>query len=320
MCDDTRKRGCRRLWKRVRRDGLQLRGRTLRAHEGREDRLAGTGRSAHDGFRDLSRVRHQRRDEDDQQAVDVCVREHHARRPLVMVRRRRRQHVDRIPYARRRRQQGAQRLTSAGGQLRQLERVRFACVSRQNSWTTGIGQDCDSSSGGDRLMRQHCGNIEHFLERVGSNHAGLTKQRFDDRVAGRECARMRCRRARTSRRPARLDRHNRLAPANVARQFAELARVPEALQIQQDDVGIRIVGPELNEIVARHVGLVADRREGGETDVQARCVIEDRKAERAALRRQRDAAVRRIHRGERRIQPDRRIGVDDPHAVRPDQT
>ena len=39
--------------------------------------------------------------------------------------------------------------------------------------------------------------------------------------------------------------------------LAEPARVPEALEIQQDDVGARIVGPVLDQIVARHIGLVA---------------------------------------------------------------
>ena len=139
-------------------------------------------------------------------------------------------------------------------------------------------------------MRQQRRDVEQFLERVGTNDAGLPEERVDDRVARRQRAGVRRSRARASLRSARLDRHDRLEPRDPARNLGELARVPEALEIQQDDVGAGILRPVLNEIVARDISLVADGHERREADVQLPRVVENRDPQRAALRRKRDAA------------------------------
>ena len=49
-------------------------------------------------------------------------------------------------------------------------------------------------------------------------------------------------------------------------------------------------------------------------------VVENRQPQRAALRGHRDVAGRRIHRGERRVQAHRRVGVQQAHAVGTDQS
>jgi hypothetical protein len=43
---------------------------------------------------------------------------------------------------------------------------------------------------------------------------------------------------------------------DIARKLAELARISETLEVQQNDVGVRIVRPVLNQVVAGHVGFV----------------------------------------------------------------
>ena len=75
----------------------------------------------------------------------------------------------------------------------------------------------------------------------------------------------------------------------------------------------------LNQVVARDVGLVAHRDEARDPDVEPARVVENGQAKRAALRRHRDAAGRRVGRRERRVQRVRRIGIQQPHAVGPDQ-
>ena len=82
---------------------------------------------------------------------------------------------------------------------------------------------------------------------------------------------------------------------------------------------MRIVRPVLQQVVARHVGLVADRDEARDPDPEAARVIENRQAERAALRRHRDVALGRIHRREGRVQAHARIRVQQAHAVWTDQ-
>ena len=72
----------------------------------------------------------------------------------------------------------------------------------------------------------------------------------------------------------------------------------------------------LDEVVAGHVRLVADRDERGQADVQLARVVQDRQAERAALRRHRHAAGGRRDGRKRGAQSHGGVGIDEPHAIR----
>ena len=61
-----------------------------------------------------------------------------------------------------------------------------------------------------------------------------------------------------------------LLPGHLRRHARELARVPEALEVEQDDLRARVLGPVGEQVVARHVGLVADRYEAREAQPAAR--------------------------------------------------
>ena len=98
----------------------------------------------------------------------------------------------------------------------------------------------------------------------------------------------------------------------------ELARVAERLQIEEDEVGLLVVLPALEQVVRGDVGLVADRDERREAEVRAR------RPSRAARGRGRRSATRSA------IRPGgsargakvafRPIGGDgDAEAVRPDE-
>ena len=113
--------------------------------------------------------------------------------------------------------------------------------------------------------------------------------------------------ARAGRRASALHRHDRLRPRDAAREARELARVPERLEVQQDHVGVGIVLPVLEEVVAAHVGLVAHRHERRDAEARvtrrgraARCrarptATRTRRARRAAgtARRSRSCGCRR---------------------------
>ncbi len=75
----------------------------------------------------------------------------------------------------------------------------------------------------------------------------------------------------------------------------------------------------LNQVVSRNVCLVTDGNEAGDPDAETPGVIEDRQAERPALRRHGHVAGWRIDRREGRVQPDRRTGIQQAHAVGTDQ-
>ena len=78
-----------------------------------------------------------------------------------------------------------------------------------------------------------------------------------------------------------------------------------------------VVLPPLQQVVGRDVRLVADRHERRKAEVAAGRRLEQRKPERAALRREADVAGRNRFRRERCVQP-RRVRRD-PETVRPEQ-
>ena len=119
--------------------------------------------------------------------------------------------------------------------------------------------------------------------------------------------------------PADLHGHDRLGPRHLAGDAAELARVAERLQVQEDDVGVGVVLPVAQEVVAGHVGLVADGDERRDAQAPRPQLLDDGGADRARLGGQADAAGQRIDVGERGVQPDLGRRVDDAEAVRPDE-
>ena len=120
------------------------------------------------------------------------------------------------------------------------------------------------------------------------------------------------------RRPSRPHRHHRLAAGEAARHPAELARVPEAFQIEQHDLRLVVVLPELQQVVPRDVRPVAGRDERRDAEATAYGAGEDRPAERPALAEEADRRPTRHARRERGVERHLGIGVDDAQRVGPD--
>ena len=123
---------------------------------------------------------------------------------------------------------------------------------------------------GPAAWRSSAATSNSSSQRVGADDAGLLEERVDGDVEARQRRRVARRGARAGRRAARLDGDDRLAARDLGRDAGELARVPEALEVEDDHRGARVVGPVAEQIVARDVGLVADRDERRDADVRAR--------------------------------------------------
>ena len=67
---------------------------------------------------------------------------------------------------------------------------------------------------------------------------------------------------------AALHRDDRLDLRDATREPGELARVPERFEIQEDDIGAGVLLPVLQQVVAAHVGLVADGHELREAETE----------------------------------------------------
>jgi hypothetical protein len=106
-----------------------------------------------------------------------------------------------------------------------------------------------------------------------------------------------------------------LSRATSRRDRKKRARVAEALEVQEDHLDRGSSPQYCDQIVARDVGLVADRHELVDADAELLGVVEDGQADRARLRRERDAAVGRPGRREGGVEGDRGIGVEQAEAV-----
>ena len=116
-------------------------------------------------------------------------------------------------------------------------------------------------------------------------------------------------------RAARFHGDDRLGARDAPRDAAEAARVAERFEVQQDDARGRVELPVLQQVVAGDIGLVADADERRQADAALPRELENREPERAALRREPDAAGRRHDRRERGVEAHLRRRVEQAHAV-----
>src|SRR5436190_1100494 len=117
---------------------------------------------------------------------------------------------------------------------------------------------------------------------VRRNSSGPAEAIMSTGLPTAACAARRCRSRRRAGSPsgstrapagggaAALDRHDGLAGGHLAGDRAEAARVAEGLEVEQDDVGGVVALPVAQEVVARQVGLVAERHERREPNAAAR--------------------------------------------------
>ncbi len=296
------------------------RRRALRGDEDREDRLRpGDGaRAARDRPRDLLGVGHQRRDVDHDQRVDVRVPPDELDRAGVLRRGARGGQVDRVREPCVRGEDGAQRGERLRRETRQREAAGLAGIGEQDARPACVRDHAHPRPGGHGLGREERRDVEQLLERGGADHPRLCEEGVHRDVEAREGRRVARGGAGAGRRAARFDRDDRLQMRDLGRDAGELTGVPEALQVEHHDPRARIVGPVAEQVVARDVGLVADRHEGRHPDVQLADVVEDGEAEGAALREHADVAGGRPVRREGGVERDGGIGIEDAHAVRPD--
>ena len=265
-------------------------------HDAGEHRLAGRagappgGDALPDGRASIVRRSPVDRREDHDQGVDVGRSERDLNRPAIRIRSRGRDHVDRIGDRRFRREERAQAVARRVGKLRHLEPCRLAGIHGENAGAARVGDDRDAAAGGQRLRLQAGGDVEHLVDGVGADDARLLEEGVDGDVAGGERRRVAARRPRAGASAARFDGDDRLDPRDAPREPGKAARVPERFEIQQDHARGRVALPVLEQVVARHIGLVADADEGRQAHAPLPGELENRQSQRAALRREADTA------------------------------
>jgi hypothetical protein len=195
----------------------------------------------------------------------------------------------------------------------------LACISGENGGASGVAHDPHTHARWEGRVVEERSDVEKLLERSGANDARLLEQRLDDAIVTRQGAGVRGGRPCAGARAPGFHGDHRLLARDAACDAREVTRIPEALEIEQDDARPRVVGPVLDEVVAGHVGFVPDGREGRDAQVELSRVTHQRQSQGAALRQERDITRRGHGRGEARVERHRRICVDEAHAVRPDE-
>lgn len=139
-----------------------------------------------------------------------------------------------------------------------------------------------------RLIAEQQRRIEQLRNRFDLDDAGLFEQVAHDRVVHLTCAGLENRGYRV---PARLHRHDRLAPCDAACDARELARVAETLEVEEHDLGRGVGVPVLQQVVSRQIGAVAGGHERGQTHAGLRSFVENRDAQRTRLAEEPDVAA-----------------------------
>ena len=98
-----------------------------------------------------------------------------------------------------------------------VEPRRFAGVDRENAGSAGVGDDGHAPPGGQRLRVEARRDVEHLVDRVGADHAGLLEERVDRDVAGGQRRRVAARGARAGPGAAGLHRDDRLGARDPPR-------------------------------------------------------------------------------------------------------
>src|SRR5262249_58797710 len=99
-----------------------------------------------------------------------------------------------------------------------------------------------------------------------------------------------------------FQRQDRRAARDPAGDPRERAWIAEGLEIEDDEPGLFVVLPTLEQVVRRDVCLVADRDERGDAEAARFRALEQRQPKRTALGGEADLADREASRRERRVE------------------
>ncbi|EPH43180.1 hypothetical protein STRAU_3710 [Streptomyces aurantiacus JA 4570] len=201
-----------------------------------------------------------------------------------------------------------------------------AGVVREQAEGLGVAEDGDARSGGQGLPGEQQSGVDQLGHRVHADHPGLAQQvghRGVREAGGGACVAG----GRDAAVPGALDDDQGLHGGGAAGEAGELARVADGFEVHEGNVGVRVVVPVLEHVVAGDVRAVARADAGGQAPQTAAAAVQagqERDADGAGLGEQAEASGERQFGRERGVEAHLRRGVDDsegvgsddPHAVR----
>ena len=195
----------------------------------------------------------------------------------------------------------------------QVEAGVHARIGSQRHRAVGVAHHDHPMAVGHRLVRDDPAHVEELLEGRDADHPRLAEHRLGPPCGVTAPTGARCDGHRGVQRSDRLLQRRSASSAHEA--GTQVAR----RQVQQHRHGAVVLGPVAEEVRRGHVRPVARRHHRRQAQVHPLSVVDDRGRERAGLGHGGDTTSGRHRGGQRRIQTDLRIGVDQAEAVRAQQ-
>ena len=123
------------------------------------------------------------RRKDHEERVSIVRRHDHFDGAAVLVGAGRRDHVDRVADGRFGRQELGEPSASRCPEFGDIQTSVDARINSEDARSARVGDDRHTPSCGQRLPVETRGDVEHLVDRVGADHAGLLKQCIDRDIA-----------------------------------------------------------------------------------------------------------------------------------------
>ena len=214
-----------------------------------------------------------------------------------------------------------------GRELRQRQAVRFQRVGQQRAAAARAREDRRAVRGGALAALQQLGTLQQVVDVLEQVHPPASASGLEGRPGAGQAGGVRGGRLGAGFAAPGLGDAHRLAGGSRARQQRREARcVLDALHVQADDVGLRVVDQVLEEVVQVHVGLVAYRHRAREAGADVHAARDHGAHQRTTLAGQADATARQF--GQRAhhhtgggaqvvvgVHQAHAVGTDQPHAA-----
>src|ERR1700691_4516465 len=217
--------------------------------------------------------------------------------------------VDRVPRRAEGRNELAEGGVEIGRNLHQVEAVVDAGIGQQHARAAGAGYDHPVFALGRGQLLQSPRVVEHVTQARGADDARLPQDVVVDLVVARERAGVRTRRPCARRGAARLQHDDRLLLGDALRHFGEGAAVLQILEMHGDDLAVRVLLEEGQQVVFVEIGFVAQADDRRNAHLGRTREADDRHADAARLRAERGAALVVVGRAESGAEILRRVVV-----------
>jgi hypothetical protein len=216
-----------------------------------------------------------------------------------------------------RRQRRVQARKRAFGERGEGHAVLGGAVRGHDAGAAAVGKDRETLAFQVRLRGEDARGGEELGVSLDAQRAAAPQRGLEHRVAAHQRAGVARGGARAARVAADLEGDHRLDARRGAQGGDEAPRVADALDVQQDRVGRGIGDQEIEHLAEIHVGRGAQRYHAAEADPGAVRPVEDRGADGARLRHEREPARQRRHRREGGVEPG--VGAHQAETVGAEQ-